>query len=74
MWNLLAADQPLNVAGAPTGEDGAAAEDGTSDGAGEDAATDAPVDPAAPVATPAPTFAGQAADQESCSNPTALFG
>ena len=74
MWNLLAADQPLNVAGAPTGEDGAAAEDGTSDGAGEDAATDAPVDPAAPVAAPAPTFAGQAADQESCSNPTALFG
>ncbi|PPF41791.1 LytR family transcriptional regulator [Pseudoclavibacter sp. AY1F1] len=75
MWDLLAADQPLTVAGAPTGEDGAVGEDGTGDGgAGEDAATDAPVDPNAPAATPAPTFAGQAADQESCSNPTTLFG
>lgn len=78
MWDLLAADHPLTVAGAPTGEDGAVAEDGTGDGTtGEDAATDAPVDPNAPVdpsATPAPTFAGQAADQESCSNPTTLFG
>ena len=74
MWDLLAADKPLTVAGAPTGEDGAAADDGTP---GEDAATEAPVDPGAPVdpsATPAPTFAGQAADQESCSNPTTLFG
>ncbi|WP_271986427.1 LCP family protein [Pseudoclavibacter terrae] len=80
MWDLLAADQPLSVAGAPTGEDGAAADGTTGDGTtgdgttGEDAATDAPVDPSAPVATPAPTFAGQAADQESCSNPTTLFG
>ncbi|WP_258066272.1 LCP family protein [Pseudoclavibacter sp. RFBA6] len=75
MWDLLAADQPLSVAGAPTGEDGAAADGTTGDGTtGEEAATDAPVDPNAPVATPAPTFAGQAADQESCSNPTTLFG
>ncbi|MBF4551406.1 LCP family protein [Pseudoclavibacter sp. VKM Ac-2888] len=75
MWDLLAADQPLSVAGAP-GDEGAVADDGTTgDGTtGEDAATDAPVDPNAPVATPAPTFAGQAADQESCSNPTTLFG
>ncbi|WP_424467665.1 LCP family protein [Pseudoclavibacter helvolus] len=79
MWDLLRADQPLSVAGAP-GEDGAAADGSTGADATGEGATDAPADPNAPVdpnapaATPAPTFAGQAADQESCSNPTTLFG